>query len=207
LAGPVAQLCNCCLRHLSFMHVFEYSGEDFGYLVRLTIALVLTGLLGWERNRSGKSAGVRTHMIVGMGACFFMILPEAIISHYRSFGSGVQFDPLRVIQAVVAGISFVGAGTIFVSDDKDHVKGLTTAASIWTCTAIGMCVGVGRVALAAGATLLLLIVLYAIRKIEPEEGEGRVFGDGGEQQNSGGQIAQDESASQSAKRRANPGAS
>ena len=178
-------------------------------LLRLAISLVLTGALGWERNRSGKSAGVRTHMIVGMGACFFMMLPELIIEHYRPFGQPVQFDPIRVIQAVVAGISFVGAGTIFVSKDKDHVKGLTTAASIWTCTAIGMCVGVGRVLLAVAATLLLLIVLHFVRYIEPEEGEGRKFEtETGEQPNSAGQESKDgESVGQSARRRANPGAS
>jgi putative Mg2+ transporter-C (MgtC) family protein len=148
-------------------------------------------------------------MIVGMGACFFMMLPELIIDHYRSFGGSVQFDPVRVIQAVVAGISFVGAGTIFVSKDKDHVKGLTTAASIWTCTAVGMCVGVGRFALAIAATLLLLAVLRLVRIIEPEEGEGRKFEpETGEQPNSGGaESGDDESMAQSAKRRSNPGAS
>jgi len=168
--------------------------------------MVLTGLLGWERNRSGKSAGIRTHMIVGMGACFFMLLPELIIEHYKPIGQPVQFDPIRVIQAVVAGISFVGAGTIFVSKDKDHVRGLTTAASIWTCTAVGMCVGLGRFVLPIGATLLLLIVLRLVRYIEPEEGEGRRFD--GAQPNTGGQESHDgESVGQSARRRANPGAS
>ena len=178
-------------------------------LLRLAVAALLTGALGWERNRSGKSAGVRTHMIVGMGACFFMIMPELIIELYRAYGQPVQFDPIRVIQAVVAGISFVGAGTIFVSKDKDHVKGLTTAASIWTCTAIGMCVGVGRFFLPAAATLLMLLVLHIVRYIEPEEGEGRRFADAeGEQPNSAGQESHDgESVGQSARRKSNPGAS
>jgi putative Mg2+ transporter-C (MgtC) family protein len=189
--------------------IFQHSSQDLQMLLRLAISLVLTGALGWERNRSGKSAGVRTHMIVGMGACFFMMLPELIIDHYRSFGQPLQFDPIRVIQAVVAGISFVGAGTIFVSKDKDHVKGLTTAASIWTCTAIGMCVGVGRFVLAAAATLLMLVVLHLVRYIEPEQGEGRKFAEAeGEQPNSSGQESKDgESVAQSARRRANPGAS
>jgi putative Mg2+ transporter-C (MgtC) family protein len=191
------------------MSLLPNASEDLQMLLRLAVALVLTGALGWERNRSGKSAGVRTHMIVGMGACFFMLLPEMIIEHYRQFGQAVQFDPVRVIQAVVAGISFVGAGTIFVSKDKDHVRGLTTAASIWTCTAIGMAVGVGRFVLPAAATLLLLVVLHLVRYIEPEEGEGRKFeSEAGEQPNSGGQESKDgESVGQSARRRANPGAS
>ncbi len=178
-------------------------------LLRLSIALVLTGALGWERNRSGKSAGVRTHMVVGMGACFFMMLPELIIEHYRSFGQPVQFDPIRVIQAVVAGISFVGAGTIFVSKDKDHVKGLTTAASIWTCTAIGMCVGLGKVMLPVAATVLLLVVLRVVRHFEPEVDEGRMFEvETGEQPNSAGQESKEgESVGQSARRRSNLGAS
>ena len=175
-------------------------------LLRLFVAMLLTGMLGWERNRAGKSAGVRTHMIVGMGACFFMILPELIMEYYRPLGQTLQFDPIRVIQAVVAGISFVGAGTIFVSKDKDHVRGLTTAASIWSCTAVGMCVGVGRFVLPIGATILMLVVLRVVRYIEPEEGEGRRFD--GEQPNSGGQESRDgESVAQSARRRTNPGAS
>ncbi len=183
--------------------------EDLHLLLRLFVAMVLTGALGWERNRSGKSAGIRTHMIVGMGACFFMILPELIIPHFKGYGDSVKFDPERVIQAVVAGISFVGAGTIFVSKDKDHVKGLTTAASIWTCTAIGMCVGLGRFLLPLFGTVLLLLVLHLLRKFEPEEGEGRKFEqETGEQPNSGGQESKDgESLGQSARRRANPGAS
>ncbi len=183
--------------------------EDLQLLLRLFVSMLLTGALGWERNRSGKSAGIRTHMIVGMGACFFMILPELIIPHFKDYGDTVKFDPERVIQAVVAGISFVGAGTIFVSKDKDHVKGLTTAASIWTCTAIGMCVGVGRFLLPLFATALLLIVLHIIRRIEPEEGEGRKFeSETGDQPNTAGQESKNgESLGQSARRRANPGAS
>jgi putative Mg2+ transporter-C (MgtC) family protein len=178
-------------------------------LLRIFVAALLAGALGWERNRTGKSAGMRTHMIIGIGACFFMMLPEMIIERYRAFGQPVQFDPIRVIQAVVAGISFVGAGTIFVSKDVDHVKGLTTAASIWTCTAIGMCVGLGRFLLPTAATLLVLLVLHFVRYIEPEEGEGRRFEEEkGEQPNSGGQESKDgESVGQSARRKANPGAS
>jgi putative Mg2+ transporter-C (MgtC) family protein len=187
--------------------ILPNQSEDLQMLLRLAVSLVLTGALGWERNRSGKSAGVRTHMIVGMGACFFMMLPEMIIQHYAQFGEKIQFDPVRVIQAVVAGLSFVGAGTIFVSKDKDHVKGLTTAASIWTCTAIGMAVGLGRFVLPMAATALLLIVLHLVRIIEPEEDEGRMF-EGATQPNSGGQESKDgESVGQSARRRANPGAS
>ncbi len=172
--------------------------------------MLLTGTLGWERNRSGKSAGIRTHMIIGLGSCFFMILPELIIGYFRQYGDAVKFDPERVIQAVVAGISFVGAGTIFVSKDKDHVKGLTTAASIWTCTAVGMCVGIGRFALGIAATALLLVVLLLVAKIEPEEGEARKFEAEarGSQPNTAGQESQHgESLGQSARRRANPGAS
>lgn len=189
------------------MELLQHGREDLLLLLRLLVAMILTGALGWERNRSGKSAGVRTHMIVGMGACFFMMLPEMMIPHFEQFGDAVKFDPERVIQAVVAGISFVGAGTIFVSKEKDHVRGLTTAASIWTCTAIGMGVGVGRFVLPIGATILLLIVLRLVGYIEPEEGEGRKFAYDS-QPNSGGQESKDgESIGQSARRRANPGAS
>lgn len=142
--------------------------HDLDVLLRLVVAAALTGLLGWERQAKGKAAGLRTHMMVGVGAAMFVALGESMVIFFGEFGSQLQFDPIRIIEAVVAGISFLGAGTIFVSrGGPERVRGLTTAASIWGTAAVGLAVGLGRYVLAAGATTLFLIVLWLLRRFEP----------------------------------------
>ncbi len=144
--------------------------SDLNILLRLMVALVLTGALGWERESTGKAAGVRTHMLVGVGATLFVALGELLILRFRTYGELMRFDPIRVIEAVVTGVSFLGAGIIFVSRGEQRVKGLTTAASIWTASAIGIAVGLERYVLAAGSTIIVFIVLRALRfmDIEPD---------------------------------------
>jgi len=120
-------------------------------VVRLVLAALLGGILGLERERSGKAAGVRTHMLVSMGAALFVLVP---------IQAGIQpADLSRVIQGVVAGIGFLCAGSILKSNDEDQVKGLTTAAGIWLTAAVGMAAGVGREATAVLSALLALGIL------------------------------------------------
>jgi len=119
--------------------------------VRLLIAALLGGLLGFERERSGHSAGIRTHMLVSMGAALFVMVPQQ---------SGVTpTDISRVVQGIVAGVGFLGAGTILKDSAGDRVKGLTTAAGIWLTAAIGMAAGLGRETTAVFSTLLAIGVL------------------------------------------------
>lgn len=132
---------------------------DLNIFLRLLVALALSCLLGWEREHTGKAAGLRTHMLVGMGAALFVTIGELFVLHFREYDENMRFDPLRIIEAVVTGISFLGAGTIFVSRGGEHVKGLTTAASIWTTAAVGMLAGLERYVLAAASTVLIFIVL------------------------------------------------
>jgi putative Mg2+ transporter-C (MgtC) family protein len=118
--------------------------------VRLTIAAILGGILGFEREHKGKAAGVRTHMLVAMGAALFVLVPRM---------AGVDDAALsRVVQGIVAGIGFLGAGTILKGDGlkASHVKGLTTAAGLWMTAAIGIAAGMGREATAVLSTLLAL---------------------------------------------------
>ena len=136
-------------------------------LVRLLVSMVLAGALGWERESTGKAAGLRTHMLVGMSATLFVILGELLIMRFQSYGDAVRFDPIRIIEAVVTGISFLGAGTIFVSGGRQRVRGLTTAASILATSAIGVAVGLEQYVLAAGGTALLLVVLRVFQMFEP----------------------------------------
>ncbi len=129
-------------------------------LSRALAALLLSGLLGWEREAAGKPAGVRTHMLVGLGACLFVVLGELFVQRFSSRPEMMRFDPLRVIEAVVTGVSFLGAGMIFVSRAEDSVKGLTTAASILATAAVGMMVGLKFHLLACGLTAMIWAVLH-----------------------------------------------
>lgn len=121
--------------------------------VRLLIAALLGAVLGFEREHKGKAAGVRTHMLVAMGAALFVMVPQL---------SGAEADAMsRVVQGVIAGIGFLGAGTILkghVEDAGQHVKGLTTAAGLWMTAAIGVSAGLGRESTALLSTLLALAV-------------------------------------------------
>jgi putative Mg2+ transporter-C (MgtC) family protein len=122
--------------------------------LRLLMAALLGGLLGWEREKKGKAAGVRTHILVSMGAALFVMIP----SH-----AGVTDEELsRIIQGVTAGIGFLCAGTIIKHKDEEQVQGLTTAAGIWLTAAIGVAAGLGREASAVLATALALIVLRGL---------------------------------------------
>jgi len=127
--------------------------------VRLLMAAVLGGILGFEREHKGKAAGVRTHMLVALGAALFVLVPQM---------SGSQADAMsRVVQGVIAGIGFLGAGTILKNQEGDegHVKGLTTAAGLWMTAAIGVSAGLGREATALLSTLLALLILGVMPRI------------------------------------------
>lgn len=142
---------------------------DLRILARLMVALALAGVMGWERERAGKAAGIRTHMLVGLGAALFVVLGELFIGRFRGMDERMRFDPLRVIEAVVTGVSFLGAGTIFVARGKERVQGLTTAASIWATAAVGITVGLERYPLAIGTTLLVFLVLRFLHYLEPDK--------------------------------------
>ena len=126
-------------------------------LVRLLLAAVLGGVLGYEREKKGKAAGVRTHMLVAMGAALFVLVPQQ---------GGMQLgDMSRVIQGVIAGIGFLGAGAIIKSDSEENVQGLTTAAGVWMTAAIGVACGLGRESTAVLGTLLALAVLALVPRL------------------------------------------
>ena len=146
-------------------------------VVRLLLASVLGGVIGYERESKGKSAGLRTHMLVSLGAALFVLAPAL---------SGMEVaDMSRVLQGIIAGIGFLGAGAIIKSRGSNDVKGLTTAASIWLTAAVGITAGMGREMLAVTSTLFALFILAALRGLETriEEKNGNPHdddGDGGE---------------------------
>jgi len=138
------------------------AGQATRVMLRLLLAALLGGLLGIEREQKGKAAGVRTHMLVAMGAALFVLVSQQ---------SGMlSADLSRVVQGVVAGIGFLGAGTILKGhvkghSDEEQVKGLTTAAGIWLTAAIGVAAGMGREATAALSTLLALGILALVPRL------------------------------------------
>ncbi|MGC4410635.1 MgtC/SapB family protein [Rhizobium rosettiformans] len=122
--------------------------------VRLVVAAMLGGILGYERERKGRSAGVRTHMLVAVGAALFVIGP---------LQSGIEVGDLsRVLQGVVQGIGFLGAGAIMVRSAQHQIEGLTTAASIWATAGIGIIAGLGLEATAVLSTAIVLLILAVV---------------------------------------------
>ncbi len=133
----------------------------------IALAGGLGAILGLERELAGKPAGLRTHILVGAGACLLMLLGDLIVAQFASLHPGglLSADPLRIVQAIVVGISFLGAGTI-IHQGGEYVEGLTTAASILLTAGIGMAVAIGQMGLAIGATLFVAVVLYVVGWME-----------------------------------------
>ena len=135
-------------------------------LIRLVVAGILSGMLGWEREAARKPAGFRTHMLVGIASALFTLLAALAVADYPGDTEGMRADPIRVIQAVAIGVGFLGSGVIFVSRNEESVHGLTTAGSIWATAAIGIAAGLGYYVLAVGATLILLLVLRGMARFD-----------------------------------------
>lgn len=134
------------------------AGEVTRVLLRLTLAAVLGGLLGIEREKKGKAAGVRTHMLVAMGAALFVLLSQQ---------TGMPSSDLsRVVQGIIAGVGFLGAGAILKGAEEDKVTGLTTAAGIWLTAAIGVAAGMGRESTAVLSTLLALGIFTLMPRVD-----------------------------------------
>lgn len=126
-------------------------------LVRLLVAAILGAIVGIERERTGKEAGIRTHMLVALGAAMIVLGP---------LQSGMDSDELsRIIQGLVTGIGFIGGGAILKLQEKREIEGLTTAAGLWMTSAIGMAAGLGRAGLAVIGTILTWIILSVLGPI------------------------------------------
>lgn len=127
-------------------------------IIRVLVATLLGAVAGFERERTGKYAGLRTHMLVSLSSAVFVL---------ASLEAGMALDDVsRVIQGVAAGIGFIGAGAILKISQDREIQGLTTAASIWLTAAIGMAVGLGRIGLAALSMFLGLIILSVVIRVE-----------------------------------------
>lgn len=148
--------------------------ELTGDLHELTIVLIAAafgGVIGLERELSDKPAGLRTHIFVAAGSALLMLLAQSILDSFKDEGSGViNADPIRVMQAIVVGISFLGAGTI-IHQGGERVEGLTTAASVFLTAGIGIASALGDYVLAGGTTVMAVLVLTCIGWVEKKIAE------------------------------------
>lgn len=136
--------------------------------VRILVAAVCGAALGWSRERLGKPAGLRTHMMVALGAATFSMLGLELLVQYSPQYEGAQIDPTRIIEGVVGGIGFLGAGTIIQS--RGNVEGVTTAANVWVAGAVGIACGLASYAIAGLAVGLALIIMTALGVLERKLG-------------------------------------
>lgn len=137
-----------------------YKFNDTTALIRLLMALVASGILGMERTRKLRPAGMRTYMLVCIGACSTVL---AGLSLFEAYGPG--FDPARMSSQVISGIGFIGGGTIMVTP-RQKVRGLTTAAGLWAVACLGINIGVGNYAVSLGVFLAMLITMLMADKLE-----------------------------------------
>jgi putative Mg2+ transporter-C (MgtC) family protein len=132
--------------------------------LRLVVATLLGATIGWEREYNRKPAGLRTHTLVALGSATFMLLSLDAHFDLEAPAQAVSLDPNRVLQGVVGGIGFLGAGSILQS--RGQVSGLTTAASVWVTGALGAGAGLGSFALVGMATAIGFIVLTVLQRVE-----------------------------------------
>jgi putative Mg2+ transporter-C (MgtC) family protein len=124
---------------------------------RMAMALALGAAIGWDRERRDAEAGLRTHMLVALGAALFVLVP---------LEAGMDDEQLsRVVQGLVSGIGFLGAGAVLKDSDEGRIHGLTTAATIWATAAVGIAAGLGHTGTAAIATVFMLLVLVWLRRL------------------------------------------
>ena len=135
---------------------------------QVILAMVLGAIMGIEREYADKPAGLRTHMLVAGAAALFVALSTTAVQQFgTSLGDSlIRSDPIRVMEAVITGISFLGAGTILRRNSKHQVEGLTTAASILVAAGVGIAVALSQLVLAVGVTILTLVTLRAVPFLE-----------------------------------------
>ncbi len=140
---------------------------QFQVISEVALAMLLGGLVGLERELADKPSGLRTHMIVAGAAALLVGLGDALLGRFNaSVDVGIRTDPIRIVEAIIAGVSFLGAGTIFRRSKGEQVEGITTAASLLLVSAIGISVALRQHVLAVGVTVLALTVLRGVNLIE-----------------------------------------
>ena len=155
------------------------SQDELDILLKVVVEFCLGGIIGIERELAKKPAGIRTHMFVCGAATLVMSLSYLLINEFNETFGNVQSDPVRVIEAIIVGISFIGAGTVLKSEKDHNVYYLTTAASILFAAGIGITVALEKFALAICLTVLVVLVNAAVGGVEQKYlGKGKHQSDG-----------------------------
>ena len=141
-------------------------GFDIAMIFKLALAVLLGAVVGFEREYVGKAAGLRTFSLVSLGSCLFTILSAWGFTQFSGM-PGFTFDPSRIAAQVTVGIGFLGAGLIIFRGFR--VEGLTTAAGLWVSAAIGMAVALGFYVLSFVTAILVLIIFFFLKRVEPKE--------------------------------------
>ena len=144
-----------------------FGSPILGLLLKLGLAALAGGLVGLEREKHGRPAGLRTNLLVCIGACTMMIISEAFLLKYGTLDaqSTLRLDPSRTAAQIITGIGFLGAGVII--KEGISVRGLTTAAGLWVVAGLGMAFGMGHFSLGLLATVLVLVSLIFLKKLDP----------------------------------------
>lgn len=145
-----------------FRNPFEAMRVETAF-VRMLSSVVLGAAIGFEREYHAHAAGLRTHILIALAACLFTLIAFELITVEVGSDAEMQTDPLRLIEAVTAGVAFLAAGSIITSGGRVH--GLTTGAGMWMAGAVGLACGSGRIVLAMLATGVALVVLWSLRSI------------------------------------------
>jgi putative Mg2+ transporter-C (MgtC) family protein len=150
----------------------DWPWNELVIVLQLGYSLALSALIGWEREKHRRPAGLRTHILVAVSATMITAIGEQFIARHAHLGDGVTADPGRVVHGLLTGIGFIGAGTIFQTRRGDMVLGVTTAASLFAVTVLGIAVGLGFYVLAAAGALIIFVVLRVLAPLERSLGKG-----------------------------------
>ncbi|MCM8825145.1 MAG: MgtC/SapB family protein [Candidatus Omnitrophica bacterium] len=139
--------------------------NEWEWLLKILLTGILSGIIGWERERHARAAGFRTMILVGMGCCLSMIVSLRIYQLFKGIDSPyLRVDPARIAYGVLTGIGFIGAGTII--RDKGRVRGITTASCLWVVSSMGLAIGCGYYSLGIATTIMVMITLLFLKRIE-----------------------------------------
>ncbi len=150
-----------------FLEVNLFGSYELAVLIKIILAALAGGIIGLEREKHGRPAGLRTHLLVAVGSCLMMIVSEGFILKYGGMPgtSTIRLDPARVAAQIVTGIGFLGAGVII--KEGFSIRGLTTAASLWLVAGLGMAYGMGLFGPGSIAAAVALFSLIFLKRLEP----------------------------------------
>ena len=158
------------------LEILGLGAHELQIIAEVVVAMVLGGVIGYEREEADKPAGLRTHMLVAAAAALFVGLGTLIVPQFLEQlpnSDAVRSDPIRLFEAIITGVSFLGAGTIIFHHGTERVEGITTAASLLMTAAIGATIGLAEWGLGIALTALVFLVLHLMARFKPHSGSDK----------------------------------